>query len=60
MSSISNIKKNGFHIFKSIFSKKEINIFHKEILKMKTSPQENFFKKESLIQRQFSIFKKKI
>jgi len=48
MSSISNIKKNGFHIFKSIFSKKEINIFHKEILKMKTSPQENFFKKGKL------------
>tara|TARA_B100000787_G_scaffold24442_1_gene16338 strand:- start:138 stop:944 length:807 start_codon:yes stop_codon:yes gene_type:complete len=48
MKAIKNIKVNGYHIFKSIFTKKEIHDFYKALPKKKANLQANFFKTGTL------------
>ena len=48
MRAIINIKKNGFHIFRSVFDKKFISILSDSIKKQKPSPQAGFYNNQKL------------
>ena len=48
MSAIKNIKRKGFHIFKSVFKEKFIKELKKEVEKQPPSPQAGFFKNKRL------------
>lgn len=48
MSAISNIKKKGFHVYKSLFSSKLIEKLKKVVEAQHPSPQAGFFKNEKL------------
>lgn len=48
MTAINNIKRKGFHIFKSVFKEKFIEKLKKEVEKQPPSPQAGFFKNKQL------------
>lgn len=48
MKAIKNIKNNGYHIFKSVFTKEEILKYYKALPKEKANLQANFFKTGTL------------